>query len=121
MASIQYGSADYTFGFDDAEAEAIAAAIGLKPQTLSVTGEPEFTAEAKNLDGMTEAYVVADMKFQFTMAGFVVDRALLLQGGSFTYDGRLFIVSGVKLDIANTDFQKGETNGVSYPLITAEA
>lgn len=121
MASIQYGSADYVFGFDDPEAEAIAAAVGIKPQTLSVSGEPEFTAEAKNLDGMTEAFVVADKKFTFTMSGFVVDKELVAAGGSFSYDGRFYILTGNKVDISNTDFQKAEVTGMSFPLITAAA
>jgi hypothetical protein len=119
MSFQQYGSTDYTFGFDDPEAESIATAVGLKPQTLSISGEPEFTAEAKNLDGMTESFVVGDNKFTFTMSGFVVDRSKLDDNASFEYDGRFFIVTGHKLDIANTDFQKGEVTGVSYPLITS--
>jgi hypothetical protein len=121
MASVQYGSAEYKFGFDDPEAESIAAAVGIKPQTLSVSGEPEFTAEGKNLDGLTEAFVVADKKFSFTMSGFVTDVDLVNANGSFTYKGRFFILVGNKVDIANTDFQKAEVTGMSYPLINGVA
>lgn len=119
MAFTQYGSADYKFSFDDPDASAIAALVGLKPQTLSISGEPEYTAEAKNEDGDTEAFVVGDKKYTFTMQGFVVDRTKLDDPTSFEYDGRFFIVTGHKLDISNTDFQKGELTGVSYPLITS--
>lgn len=120
MANTQYGNQDYIFGFDDPDAEAIAAAVGLKPQTLSIRGEPEFTADAHGATGLTESKVVADNKFTFTLAGFVVNRALILDGGtSFTYDGRFFIVMGNNLDIDNKDFQKGEVTGESYPQITS--
>jgi len=113
----QYGDQDYVFGFDDPDAEAIADSVGMYPQTLSVTGEPEFTAEAKNLEGMTAAVVVADKKFQFTMTGFVIDPTKLDAGGSFEYKGRFYILMGNKLDVSNVDFQKGEVNGSSYVLI----
>jgi hypothetical protein len=114
----QYGDQDYVFGFDDAAASAIAAAIGVKPQTLSVSGTPEFTAEGKNIDGMTEAFVVGDQKFSFTMSGFLVDKALFDAASlSFTYDGRFYIVTDRKRDISNVDFQKAELTGVSFILI----
>lgn len=119
--SQQYGSANYKFGFDDPEAEAIAAAVGIQPQTLSVSGEPEFTAEGKNLNGLTEAFVVGDKKYSFTMSGFVVDRDLVNANGAFTYKGSYYILVGNKIDIANTDFQKAEVSGSSFPLISGPA
>ena len=116
----QFGSQDYKFGFDDPEASSIATSVGLKPQTLSVSGEPEFTSEAKNESALTESFVVGDKKFNFTMSGFVTDRTKINKvGTTFNYDGRFYIVTGSKLDISNTDFQKGEVTGMSFPLITS--
>lgn len=118
MAYTQHGSLDYVFGFDDPAAEQIASAIGVKPQTLSVSSEPEFTAEAKNLEGSTESVVVGEDKFTFTLNGFVTDKNLLFTGATFDYDGRHYIVMNRKLDVSNEDFQKAELSGSSYPLIT---
>ena len=119
-AYTQYGSADYRFGFQDPAAATIAASVGLKPQTLSISSEPEFTAEAKNEDGLTEAFVVADDKKTFTMSGYVTDLAAFnTTGASFTFESDFFIVTSKKRDVANNDFQKGELNGVSYPLINS--
>jgi len=116
----QYGDQSYQFGFNDPAAETIADSVGLKPQTLSVSGEAEFSAEAKNLHGLTEAYVQGDQKFTFTMSGFVVDMDLFSDNGAtFTFDGRFYIVQSTKFDISNTEFTKGEVTGVSFPLITS--
>lgn len=120
MAFTQYGDNNYEFGFADAGATAIADAVGLKPQTLSVSKTPEFTAEAKNEDGMTASFVVGDMKGTFTMSGFVTDKALFnATSASFTYDGDFYIVTDRKMDTSNADFVKGEMTGVSYALIDA--
>jgi hypothetical protein len=114
----QHGNQDYRFGFKDPAAENIADAVGLKPQTLSISGEPEFTAEGKNLEGLTEAFVVAKEKFSFTMSGFIVDLENFgAPGATFDYDGNHFIVTGRKRDVSSQDFQKGEITGMSYPLI----
>lgn len=118
MAFTQYGDNTYRFGFGDAGATAIAAAVGLKPQTLSVSSQPEFTAEAKNEDGLTASFVVGDSKSTFTMSGFIDDVDLFnATGATFTFDGRFYIVTDRKRDVSNTDFEKGEMTGVSYPLI----
>jgi len=115
----QFGNQDYVFGFSDAGALAIAAAIGLKPQTLSISGEPEFTAEAENSEGLIETTVVGPDKFTFTMAGYIVDRALFDAATNFTYDNKFFVLKGRKVDIANKDYQKGEVSGTSNSLITS--
>ena len=115
----QYGSMAYQFGFNDPAAALIASNVGLQPQTLSVTGEPEFSAQATNLSGMTEAHVQGAQKFTFTMNGYVLDvDKLATNGATFTFKGKLYIVQSTKWDVSNTEFQKGEVSGVHYPLIT---
>ncbi len=121
MAFTQHGDPDYSFGFNSVEAAAIALAIGLKPQTLSLNYEPEFQAEAQDEDGNVAAVVVGDDKIGFTMSGYIVDAALLKGAASFEYDGRFYIIMGRKLDESNTDFKKGELTGTSYIKITAPA
>lgn len=119
MATAQFGDSTYVFGFNDASAEAIAAAIGIKPQTLSVSFEPEFTAEAKNEDGETASYVRGGDKGTFTLTGFLVNEALFDAATNFNFGGDFYIVNNRKLDKSNTDFQKAELTGMSYPLITS--
>lgn len=119
MAFTQHGNQDYVFGFSSPDAATIAAAIGMKPQTLSLSYEPEFQAEAQNQDGEIEAKVVGPDKITFTMSGYVVDEELLKDAGSFEFDGKFFIITGRKLDLSNTDFQKGELTGESYANIEA--
>lgn len=123
MAFTQFGSNEYQFGFGDGgEAASIAAAVGLKPQTLSVSSTPEFTAEGKDENGQTAAFVVGDPKRTFTLSGVVVDDDLFnADGATFSYDGNYFIVTDRKIDTSNTDFKKGELTGVSYPLISGVA
>jgi len=116
----QHGNKDYKFGFQDEGAAAIAAACGLKPQTLSITRDPEFQATAANTDGMTESVVVGPDKIAFTMNGYIVDQELFDAATNFTYDNKYFILTGRKADTSNTDFTKGEMSGTSYPLITGE-
>lgn len=119
MAYQQHGNLDYVFGFNDANAEALATSIGIKPQTLSISGEPEFTAEAKNEDGETESFVVGADAYNFTLSGFLVDESAFNAATNFTFDSRYFIVVGRKRDKSNTDFQKAEFTGRSFPLITS--
>jgi hypothetical protein len=115
----QYGAQKYKFGFGDAGAAAIADAVGLTPQTLDVSSEPEFTAEAQNLYGLTEAFVQSDDKRTFTMSGFITNATLFeTPGGTFTYKNKFFIVGSKKETTSNKDFTKGEISGVSFPLIT---
>ena len=119
MALTQHGSEDYVFGFNDGGAATIATAVGLKPQTLSINWEPEFTAEAQDENGKVASFVVADKKGSFTLTGYVVDEEALEAAESFTYGGKYFIVTGYKVDTSNTDFRKGEITGVSYSGIAA--
>ena len=116
----QHGNQQYTFGFNDPNVAAIAAAIGLKPQTASIDVVHEFTAEAKNEDGVTAAAVVGDPKYTCTLSGFIVSDDLFDgQGTAFNLNNRFFIVTSRKKDTSNTDFKKGEVTAVSYPLITS--
>jgi hypothetical protein len=124
MAVRQYGSQSYKFGFTDAGALAIASAIGLQPQTLTISGDPEFEAEGKNLYAETESYVRGSTKGDFTLEGYVVNPTLF-QGvvdgtaaGTFQFQGKNYIVKGGKLTVKNNDFQMGEMTGVQYPKIT---
>ena len=119
MAFTQNGSTDYTFGFDSVDAAAIASAIGLKPQTLSLNYEPEFTAEAQDENGEVASVVVGQDKIGFTMSGYITDEALLKAAGNFSYDGRFFIIMGRKIDHSNTEFRKGEITGTSYAGIAS--
>lgn len=118
MAFTQHGSTDYSFGFADDDATAIATAIGIKPEKLSIQSDPEFTAEAKNEDGETASFVVGGTKRQFTLSGFITDLDLFnATGATFNYDGNHYIVVGRTQDDSNTEFRKGQVTGVSYPLI----
>jgi hypothetical protein len=119
MAYQQFGDTTYVFGFNDTSAEAIASAIGLKPQTLSISTEPEFTAEAKNEDGETASFVKGADKSTFTMTGFLVNESLLDAATDFTFNSDFYILTNRKIDKSNSDFQKAEITGMSYPLITS--
>lgn len=113
----QFGDKTYKFGFQDAGATSIATAVGIKPQTLSISSEPEFEAEAQDQDGTTKSFVVGPDKFSFTLSGYLTDQAKFKTGKSFTYDGQFYIITGRKRDIANQDFTKGELTGVGFKNI----
>ena len=110
----QHGDTEYVFGFDSAEATAIAEATGIKPQTISLSYEPEFTAEAQNELGEVASVVLGPDKIGFTLTGYVVDDSLIKTAASFEFDGRYFIIMGRKIDSSNTEFRKGEFTGTSY-------
>lgn len=120
----QYGNQSYKFGFADPAALAIAAAVGLQPQSLDVDKDPEFEAEGKNTFAETEAYVKGSAKGGFTMEGYVVDPDLFDQvtegevSGTFQYRGRNYIVNGGKLGVKSTEFQMGTMKGVTFKNIT---
>lgn len=118
MAFTQHGNGDYVFGFDSAEASAIAAAVGLKPQTLSLSLEPEFQAEALDDKGEVASKAVGPDKINFTMSGYVTDGTLLQAASSFEFEGRYYIITGRKIDHSNSDFRKGELTGESFAGIT---
>lgn len=117
MSFEQYGDPDYVFGIDDPEALTLASITGLKPETISISSEPEFTAEGKGVDGMTEAFAVGDDKHAFTMSGYLVDEALFKAVKTFQFDDKLFIITGRKVDKSNVAFQKAEFTGVSFSKI----
>lgn len=121
MAFRQHGDTDYVFGFDSVEAAAIAAACGIKPQTLSLNYEPEFTAEAQDEAGEVASVVVGPDKIGFTLSGYVVDEDLIKTAASFEFEGRFFIIMGRKIDHSNTEFRKGEFTGTSYVNVEAPA
>ena len=118
MAFTQHGEQTYLFGFQDAAVTALAALIGLAPQTLSVTYEAEFTAEAQNEIGEVVSYVVGQDKASFTMTGYVIDEDALMATTDFEFGGKTYIVTGRKVDSSNTEFVKGELSGVSFLGIT---
>jgi len=112
------------FGFADASASALATTIGIRPQTLSIKAEPEFTAEAKNEDGETISYVRGRDKFSFQLDGFIEDEDLFASTHSFTFatDGvdRLFIVNNRDISVSNVDFKKCSITGMAWANITQQ-
>lgn len=121
MAFTQHGNQDYVFGFDSVEAATIAAAVGLKPQTLSLAYSPEFEAQALDENGEVASEVVGPDKIDFTMNGYVTDEALLTGAASFEFDGRFYVVKGRKIDHNNKEFRQGELTGTSHLGVTAPA
>lgn len=122
MAFTQFSNGTpLTFGFNDANATALATTIGMRPQTLSINAAPEFEAEGKNEDGETISYVRGANKYSFEMSGYLEDAALFAAASSFTFnvDGsdRLFIVGSRKTDKSSSDFQKISISGVCFPNV----
>ena len=121
MALKKFGDGTYIFGFGDGSAAAIKAAVGLTPQKLTISGEPEFVAEAQDEEGYTAALAVADDKQTFTVEGFITNLAAYnATGANFAFDGKFFIVTGRNKDMEPRMYQKGTLTGVCYTKITAE-
>lgn len=121
MAFTKFGDNTYKFSFDAAEAAAIAAATGLKPQELQINSEPEYVAEALDEAGETAAVAVGEDKRTFTMSGYIVDETKFdEQGLDFTFDSKFFIITGRQKTEAARDYAKGQLTGVSYKNVTAE-
>lgn len=121
MAFTKFGDGSYKFSFGSGEAATIATAVGLKPQELRISGEPEFTAEAIDEEGEVAAFAVAQDKKTFTLEGYITDEVLFeAEGLDFTFDGRFFIVTGRERTVAARDYQKGNLTGVSYAKITSQ-
>lgn len=125
MAFTQFGDVKYKFGYTNAtQATAVAAAAietatGIAPQELSISGEPEFVAEADGADGTIDAVAVAQKKYSFTLSGYITDRSKFEDNGlSFTHDGKFFIVTGDQDNKASKEFQKGQLTGVCYANVT---
>jgi hypothetical protein len=122
MAVKQFGDQNYVFGFKDPAASAIAASIGVRPTSISIDGEPEFEAEGKDEFNRTQAWTRGEAKYNFTLNGYLVDKTLfnttVRDGGSFNYDGKVFLIKGGKKDVKNSEFQMAEITGVSFPQIS---
>lgn len=114
MSFTQHGDGSYKFAFNDPDALTIAAAVGVKPQSLSLNYTPEFTATAENEDGETESVVVGEDAIDFTLSGYLIDVELFEDGKSFEFMGRYYIIMGRKKDLNNKEFQKAELTGKSY-------
>lgn len=121
MSFTKHGDTSYEFSFDSAEATAIAAATGIKPQELEIQQEPEYVAEAQNEEAITAAVAVADeTKRTFTLRGYLVNKATYEGSGmTFEFDGKFYIVTGRNRTTASREFVKAELTGVSYDLIAA--
>ena len=118
MAFTKYGDGSYRFAFDSAEAAAIAAAVGLKPQEMQINSEPEFVAKAED-GGLVAAMAVSPDKDSFTMSGYIVDLALFKAGGTFTFDSKFFVVTGRQRGVNGKEYEKGQLSGEHHSLITA--
>lgn len=119
MALQKFGDGSYRFGINSAEALAIRNAVGLAPQKISRQGEPEFTATAEDETGYVAALAVADDKQTFTMEGYIVDLAkFLATGGSFTLDGKFYVVTGRGQDSEPKLYEKGTLTGMFHSKIT---
>jgi hypothetical protein len=121
MAFTKHGNGDYIFGFNDPSALAIAAAVGVKPQTLSLSFTPEFTAQAENEDAEVDSVVVGADTVDFTLSGYLVDQELFEEGASFEFAGRYFIIMSRKMDLNNKDYCKAELAGKSHLNVTGLA
>jgi hypothetical protein len=111
----QHGKNYYKFGIDDPAALEIGAAIGLQPEEIQLSGEPEFEAEAQGVDGITDGMVVGPFKQSMSMNGFVVDPDKLknANGATFNFDGNYYIVKTVGDTAANRGFRKGTLTAVA--------
>lgn len=122
MALKQFGVTSYQFGFNDASAAAIAATVGLTPQEITISEEPEVEAEGKDAFNRTVAYVVDDAgKKSLTMNGYVSNSALFdaAKGLTFTYGGKIYIVRTAERGVKKDDFQTGTITAVNFAKITS--
>lgn len=122
MALKQFGSSSYKFGFQDSEAAAIAATLGLTPQEASYNDNPEVEAEGKDAFNRTASYVQDDGgKKDLTLQGYVTNETLFTaaKGKTFTYKGFLFIARTAEFSVKKDDFQMGTVTAVNYSQITS--
>lgn len=122
MALKQYGNSSYKFGFNDAEASAIAATVGLTPQEVTISEEPEVENEAKDAFNRTVAYVIdTSGKKSLTLNGYVSNSTLFdaAKGVTFTYGGKLYITRTAERGVKKDDFQMGTITAVNFPQITS--
>lgn len=124
MALKQFGDTNYKFGFNDADAQAIAAVVGLTPQEGNFSEEPEVEAEGKDINSRTVSFVVDDQgKKTLSMNGYVSNATLFkaAKGKTFTYDNSVYIVRTAERTLKATEFQMGTISAVSYPKITSSS
>ena len=124
MAIQQYGNTSYTFGFSDADASAIAAAIGLTPQEGSISIEPEVMAEGKDKFNRTVSMVIDDQgKKTFQLSGYVSNATLFnaAMGQTFTYNGLVYIVTQPGKSFKKDDFVMGSITAMNWSQITNSA
>jgi hypothetical protein len=111
----QFGDLSYVFGIADANTNIVA---GMAVEQITITGTPEFEAQAKNSGGLTAAYVRGRDKYEFTASGFLTDEALFNAVTNFTYEGHYFIINRREKADSNVDFRKCTIGGVAFALIT---
>jgi NADH:ubiquinone oxidoreductase subunit F (NADH-binding) len=124
MALQQYGDNNYSFGFTDSDAAAIAAIIGLTPQEGTISIEPEVEAEGKDIFNRTVSFVVDDQgKKQFQLSGYISNNTLFKAavGQTFTYEGLVYICKGREKTVKKDDFWMGSVTAINYPKITSNA
>lgn len=124
MALKQYGDQNYKFGFNDAEASAIAAIVGLTPQEVSISEEPEVESEGKDAFNRTVAYVVDDQgKKTLTLNGYVSNSTLFdaAKGKTFTYGGKVYICRTAERGVKKDDFQMGTVTALNFSKITSSS
>ncbi len=122
MALKQFGNTDYKFGFNDNDALAIAAIVGLTPQEGTFSEEPEVESEGKDLNNRTVSYVIDDEgKKTLSMNGYVSNSTLFAaaKGKTFTYGGKIYIVRTAEKTLKSSEFTMGTINAVSFPKITS--
>lgn len=124
MALKQFGDTNYKFGFNDSDAQAIAAIVGLTPQEGTFSEEPEVEAEGKDLNNRTVSYVVDDAgKKTLSMNGYVSNAVLFAaaKGKTFNYGGAVYIVRSAERTLKSSEFQMGTIGAVSFPKITSSS
>lgn len=124
MALKQFGNTGYKFGFNDSEASAIAATVGLTPQEVQIQDEPEVEAEAKDSYNRTVSFVMDDGgKKGLTLNGYVSNATLFAaaKGKTFTYDGKIYICRTAERGAKKDDFQMGTITAVNYSQISSGA
>mgnify|MGYP003655684440 CR=1 FL=1 len=119
MAITEHGEAEYVFGWDDTDAAAIATATGLRPQTLKISGAPEYIAHAEDEDGLKAAKAVANDARTFTMNGYLINKASFEAAKSFTFETRYYIIEGRDMDVESKEYRKASFTGSQNDGITA--
>jgi hypothetical protein len=124
MALKQFGNTGYGYGFTDAEAAAIAATVGLTPQEVTVSDEPEIESEAKDAFNRTVAFVMDDGgKKSLTLNGYISNNALFAaaKGKTFNYGGLVYICRTAEKAVKKDDFRTGTITAVNFSQITSSA